>query len=72
MNPTPSDTLPSPSGILVIDKDLKFTSMDVCAIVRTRLRRGGAPKRIKVGHGCTLDPLATGVLVLLVGKSTPL
>lgn len=64
--------LPTPSGILVIDKDLKFTSMDVCAIVRTRLRRGGAPKRIKVGHGGTLDPLATGVLVVLVSKCTPL
>ncbi|MDX2119269.1 MAG: tRNA pseudouridine(55) synthase TruB [Planctomycetota bacterium] len=68
----PDQAIPTPAGILVIDKGLKFTSMDVCAIIRTRLRRGGAPKRIKVGHGGTLDPLATGVLVVLVGKCTRL
>lgn len=62
--------LPTPAGLLVIDKQPGFTSMDVCAILRTRLRRGGAPKRIKVGHAGTLDPLATGVLVVLVGKAT--
>lgn len=61
-----------PMGILVIDKDLGFTSMDVCAIVRGRFRKGGAPKNVKVGHGGTLDPLATGVLVVLVGKATKL
>ncbi len=64
--------LPTPSGLLLIDKEPGYTSMDVCAILRTRLRRGGAPKRIKVGHGGTLDPLATGLLVVLVGKATPL
>lgn len=62
----------TPSGLLLIDKEPGFTSMDVCAIIRARLRRGGAPKRIKVGHGGTLDPLATGLLVVLVGKATPL
>lgn len=61
-----------PSGLLLIDKQTGFTSMDVCAIVRGRLRRGGAPKRIKVGHAGTLDPLATGLLVVLVGKATRL
>lgn len=61
---------PTPSGLLVIDKQPRFTSMDVCAIIRARLRRGGAPKRIKVGHAGTLDPLATGVLVVLIGKAT--
>jgi tRNA pseudouridine55 synthase len=59
-------------GVIVIDKDLGFTSMDVCAIVRGRFRKGGAPKNLKVGHGGTLDPLATGVLVVLVGKATKL
>lgn len=63
-------SVPTPSGVLIIDKQPGFTSMDVCAIVRTRLRRGGAPKRIKVGHAGTLDPLATGVLVVLVGRAT--
>jgi tRNA pseudouridine55 synthase len=61
---------PVPSGLLVIDKRLGLTSMSVCAVVRGKLRSGGAPKRIKVGHGGTLDPLATGVLVVLVGKAT--
>jgi len=63
---------PTPVGLLVIDKPLHRTSMHVCANVRARLRRGGSPKRIKVGHGGTLDPLATGVLVVLIGKATKL
>lgn len=57
---------------MVIDKPIGPTSMQVCAKVRWLFRQGGAPKRIKVGHGGTLDPLATGVLVILVGKATKL
>lgn len=68
----PAQTPPAPAGLLIIDKETGFTSMDVCAIVRARLRKGGAPKRIKVGHGGTLDPAATGVLVVLIGKATRL
>ncbi len=71
-SPVPLPGAPTPTGLLLIDKETGYTSMDVCAIVRTRLRRAGAPKRIKVGHGGTLDPLATGLLVILVGKATPL
>jgi tRNA pseudouridine55 synthase len=63
---------PTPAGLLLIDKQQGFTSMDVCAIVRARLRRAGAPKRIKVGHAGTLDPMATGLLVILIGKATRL
>lgn len=63
---------PTPCGLLVMDKQPGFTSMDVCAILRARLRRGGAPKRVKVGHGGTLDPMATGVLVVMIGKATRL
>ncbi len=59
-------------GIIVVDKPLHLTSMNVCSIVRGRLKAGGAPKRIKVGHGGTLDPLASGVLVVLIGKATKL
>jgi len=59
-----------PSGLLIIDKHEGITSMGVCRNVRWRLVQGGAPKRVKVGHGGTLDPLATGVLVVLVGKAT--
>lgn len=53
-------------GIIVVDKPSGMTSHDVVAIVRRTLRF----KRI--GHAGTLDPLATGVLVILVGKSTRL
>ncbi|MFN0011044.1 MAG: tRNA pseudouridine(55) synthase TruB [Phycisphaerales bacterium] len=63
---------PTPSGLLLIDKPLGPTSMDVCRRVRRALVAAGAPKRVKVGHGGTLDPLATGLLVILVGKATPL
>ncbi|MFN0134331.1 MAG: tRNA pseudouridine(55) synthase TruB [Phycisphaerales bacterium] len=67
--PPPSST---PCGLLIIDKPEGITSMGVCRRVRGALVAGGAPKRVKVGHGGTLDPLATGVLVILVGKATRL
>ena len=69
---TPNTPAATPAGLLLIDKQQGFTSMDVCAIVRGKLRRAGAPKRIKVGHAGTLDPMATGLLVVLVGKATRL
>lgn len=52
------------AGLLIIDKPLRLTSMDVVAIVRRKAR--GA----KTGHAGTLDPLATGVLVLALGSAT--
>jgi len=60
----------TPSGIILIDKHLGPTSMHVCANVRARFRKGGAPKRIKVGHAGTLDPMASGLLTVMVGKAT--
>ena len=68
---TPS---PSPVGILLVDKPTGYTSMDICAIIRSRVRRGGPhiPKRIKVGHAGTLDPMATGLLIVMIGKATKL
>jgi tRNA pseudouridine55 synthase len=57
---------------MIIDKPERITSMHVCRIVRGKLVGGGAPKRVKVGHAGTLDPLATGVMVILVGKATKL
>lgn len=53
-----------PNGILVVDKSEGWTSHDVCAFIRSRFR---IPK---VGHAGTLDPLATGVLVVLLGQAT--
>ncbi len=53
-------------GILVVDKPRGMTSHDVVAVVRRRFHMR------RVGHAGTLDPLATGVLVVLVGKATKL
>jgi len=66
----PASFRPAPAGLLIVDKPLGMSSMHVCRIVRRRLVNGGYPKRVKVGHGGTLDPLATGVLVILIGKAT--
>jgi tRNA pseudouridine55 synthase len=62
----------NPAGILVVDKPVGPTSMQVCAKIRWLFKQAGAPKRLKVGHGGTLDPLASGVLVVLVGSATRL
>ena len=55
---------PDLNGILVVDKPLGWSSAYVCRLIRSRT--GGA----KVGHAGTLDPLATGVLVICLGKAT--
>lgn len=55
--------------IAVIDKPLEWTSSDVVRKIKFALRRAGYPK-IKVGHAGTLDPLATGILLVCIGKAT--
>jgi tRNA pseudouridine55 synthase len=56
-------------GILLVDKPAGWTSHDVVAKIRRELtKRLG--KKIKVGHAGTLDPMATGLLVLLIGGYT--
>lgn len=52
-------------GVLLIDKPAGMTSHDVVAAVRRELPRG-----VKVGHAGTLDPFATGLLLVLVGRAT--
>jgi len=52
-------------GLLLADKPVGWTSHDVVAVLRTRLPRGH-----KVGHAGTLDPKATGLLLLLLGRAT--
>jgi tRNA pseudouridine55 synthase len=57
-------------GVLLIDKPKGWTSFDVVNYVRKMVAQaeGKKPKHVKCGHTGTLDPLATGLLVLLVGK----
>ena len=55
--------------LAVIDKPLGWTSSDVVRKIKYGLRKAGFPK-IKVGHAGTLDPLATGVLIICIGKAT--
>jgi len=63
-------------GVIVIDKPAGPTSHDVVAVMRRTLIRngriGGNPGKPKVGHTGTLDPLASGVLPLVIGKATRL
>lgn len=57
-------------GILLVDKPAGWTSHDVVNYVRKMVARveGKRPRQVKVGHTGTLDPFATGLLVLLIGK----
>ena len=56
--------------IAVIDKPLEWTSTDVVRKIKYALSNKLGYKKIKVGHAGTLDPLATGVLLVCVGKAT--
>lgn len=60
----PSPNLPHPvkSGLLLVDKPADFSSHDIIAIARRILRTK------KIGHSGTLDPMATGLLILLIGR----
>lgn len=55
--------------VAVVDKPLEWTSADVVRKIKFALRRLGH-RRIKVGHAGTLDPLATGVLLVCIGRAT--
>lgn len=57
--------------IAVIDKPLDWTSADVVRKIKYALRRCGY-RKIKVGHAGTLDPLATGILIVCIGRATKL
>jgi tRNA pseudouridine55 synthase len=56
--------------ILLVDKPLDWTSFDVVNKLRYNIKRKLNVKKIKVGHAGTLDPRATGLLVLCTGKKT--
>ncbi len=56
--------------ILYVDKPLRWTSFDVVKRVRGIILRRLHKKKFKVGHAGTLDPLATGVMIICTGKAT--
>lgn len=58
--------------VLLFDKDIEWTSFDLVQRVRNSLCQKMGIKKLKVGHAGTLDPLATGLLILCTGKSTKL
>ena len=55
---------------IYINKPYGMTSFGALAFVRTRVSRKISVRRVKIGHAGTLDPLATGVLILCTGKNT--
>lgn len=76
-NPSTPAAMPPPlSGIVLVDKPARrpITSMVAVHEVRRRLVAGGVGKwkQLKVGHAGTLDPLASGLLIVLVGRATRL
>ena len=58
--------------VLAFDKPLHWTSFDLVAKVRWNLCQKIGKKKLKVGHTGTLDPLATGVVIICTGKKTKL
>lgn len=56
--------------VLAFDKPLTWTSFNLVKVVRNNLSRRLGIKRLKVGHAGTLDPLASGVMILCTGKCT--
>lgn len=60
-----------PEGILLVDKPAGWTSFDVVNIIRKTIagHLNVKPKNVKIGHSGTLDPFATGLLIILVGKN---
>lgn len=73
------DLTKAQDGILLVDKPVGWTSFDVVAKIRGQLKaeyrtRGEKPtkRQLRVGHAGTLDPFATGLLVVLLGEATKL
>ena len=54
--------------MILIDKELNWTSFDVVSKLRNSIKKKLNIKKIKVGHAGTLDPLATGLLIICTGK----
>lgn len=56
--------------VILVDKPLKWTSFDVVNKLKHLLKKSTGLKKIKVGHAGTLDPLASGLLIICTGKKT--
>ena len=56
--------------MLLFNKPLYWTSFDLVKKVRNEIRRNLNIKKIKVGHAGTLDPLATGLMIICTGSAT--
>tara|TARA_Y100000758_G_scaffold44925_1_gene28940 strand:- start:92 stop:781 length:690 start_codon:yes stop_codon:yes gene_type:complete len=56
--------------LILIDKEKEWSSFDVVNKIRSAIKKKFSIKKIKVGHAGTLDPLATGLLILCTGKMT--
>lgn len=61
-----------PHGWIILDKPVGLGSTQAVAAVKRNLREAGFGKKVKVGHGGTLDPLATGILPVALGEATKL
>lgn len=62
----------APNGWIILDKPVGLGSTQAVAAVKRNLREAGYGKGVKVGHGGTLDPLASGVLPIALGEATKL
>jgi len=70
-NQSQLDQIPyNEQSVILVDKPLKWTSFDVVNKMRYALKHHYNIKKIKVGHAGTLDPLATGLLLICTGKAT--
>ena len=65
-----NETLVTEGQLLLIDKPLNWTSFQVVNKIRWELKNKFGIKKLKVGHAGTLDPLATGLLLVCTGKMT--
>jgi len=71
ISPLKNDIDEYPEGIVaLVDKPYKWTSADVVRKFKFKLIKHFDKRKLKVGHAGTLDPLATGVLLICIGKST--
>ncbi len=65
-----TNTYPAEGEVILIDKDLYWTSFDVVRKIKNVLCNTHGLKKLKVGHAGTLDPLATGLVIICTGRQT--